>query len=61
MPDNQRKGDGQSNGRMDQASKTIMRFVTVLKGNIETEVRIKSDGKDNVVQWLVRWSCHCSN
>ena len=55
IPENPPKGESQSNGRIEEAGKTIRGFVRVMKDQVETEAAVKLEGRDNIVQWLVRW------
>ena len=55
IPENPPKGESQSNGRIEDAGKTIRGFVKVIKDQVETEAAVKLEGQDNIVQWLVRW------
>ena len=55
VPENPPKGESQSNGRVEGAGKTIRGFVRVMKDQVEAEAGVKLEGKDNIVQWLVRW------
>ena len=56
VPENPPKGESQSNGRIEETVKTIRGYAKVLKSQIEEEAKIKLDGTDVIVQWIVRWA-----
>ena len=47
--------ESQSNGEIEENCKTIRGFTKVLKDQIEDETGVKLDGKDNIIQWMIRW------
>ena len=55
IPENPPKGESQSNGRIEEAGRTVRGFVRVLKDQIEDNAKISLDGTDPIVQWMIRW------
>ena len=55
IPESPPKGESQSNGEIEESCKTIRGFTKVLKDQIEDETGDKLDGKDNIIQWMIRW------
>ena len=55
IPECPPKGESQSNGRIEEAGKTMRGFVRIMKDQIETEAMVQLEGHDAIVQWLVRW------
>ena len=56
IPENPPEGESQSNGRIEEAGKTIRGFVRVMKSQIEEKAGIKIEGKDIITQWMIRWA-----
>ena len=55
IPECPPKGKSQSNGRIEEAGKTMRGFVRIMKDQIETQAKVRLEGHDTMVQWLVRW------
>ena len=57
IPENPPKGESQANGMVEQTVSTVRGFVKVLKNQIEDMADSELDGKDNIVQWMIRAPC----
>ena len=49
------KGESQSNGRVEEAGKTIRGLTRVVKEQIEDRAKIKLEQTDAILQWIIRW------
>ena len=52
IPEHPPKGESHANGRVEETVSTVRGSLKVLKNQIEDEL----DGKDSIVQWMIRWS-----
>ena len=50
------KGESSSNGRVEEAGKTVRGLVKVLKDQMEFKTYMTIESSDVIMQWLVRWS-----
>ena len=50
------KGESQSNGRVEEAGKTIRGMVRVYISQIEEKVNVKIEAEDVILQWAIRWA-----
>ena len=50
------KGESQSNGRVEEAGKTVRGFARVLKEQIEDKAKVKLGPEMAVIQWIIRWA-----
>ena len=50
------KGESQSNGRIEEAGKTVRGFARVLKYQLEDKIGGPLDSGAPIMQWLVRWA-----
>ena len=50
------KGESESNGKVEEAGKTVREFCRVMKEQIEDKADMKLKPEDVIVQWMVRWS-----
>ena len=55
IPEGPPKGESQANGKIEESCKMIRGFSKVLREQIEAEASIMMEGKDNIVQWMIRW------
>ena len=55
IPENPAKGESQSNGRVEEAGKTVRGFVRVFKEQLEDQAKIKLQPEDAILQWMIRW------
>ncbi len=55
-PEAPAKGESQSNGRVEEAGKTVREFARVLKEQIEEKADMEIDSGMAIVLWLVRWA-----
>ena len=56
VPEHPPKGESQSNGKVEETCKTVRGFMKVLKSQLEENTGVELDGRDNIVQWMIRWS-----
>ena len=56
VPEGPPKGESQSNGRVEEAGKTIIGFARVLKDQLEKNAKVEILGSDVITQWLIRWA-----
>ena len=49
-------GESQSNGRVEEAGKTVREFVRVLKEQIEGKTNVMLQCDDVIIQWMIRWA-----
>ena len=56
VPENPPKGESASNGRVEEAGRTVRGYARVLLSQLEEKANIKLDSADVILQWLVRWS-----
>jgi len=56
IPEHPPKGESQSNGRAEEAGKTVRGFTRVLKEQIEENIDKELAPGDPIVQWMVRWA-----
>jgi hypothetical protein len=50
------KGESSSNGRVEEAGKTVRGLVKVLKDQMEHKTHMTIESSDVIMQWLVRWA-----
>ena len=50
------KGESPSNGRIEEAGKTVREFTRVLKEQIEEKAEMKLECNEAIVMWMVRWA-----
>jgi hypothetical protein len=50
------KGERGSNGRAEEAGKTVRGLVKVLKDHMEHKTRITIESSDVIMQWRARWA-----
>ena len=60
-PEKPPKGESQSNGRVEEAGKTIRGIAKVLKDQIERRTQMKIEAEHPVMQWMVRWAAMLHN
>ena len=48
--------NSQSNGRVEEAGKTVREFVRVLKEQIEGKTNVMLQCDDVIIQWMIRWA-----
>ena len=56
IPEGPPKGESQSNGRIEEAGKTVRGFARVLKYQLEEKTGVAIDSDAPIMQWLVRWA-----
>ena len=56
IPESPPKGESQSNGRVEEAGKTVRGFTRVPKAQIEEKAKIELKAEDNIIPWLIRWA-----
>ena len=50
------KGESQSNGRIEEAGKTVREFTRVLKEQIEEKAKMALECNEAIVMWMIRWA-----
>ena len=50
------KGESQSNGRIEEAGKTVREFTRVLKEQLEDRCHMKLSSDSPVILWMIRWA-----
>ena len=60
-PEKPPKGESQSNGRVEEAGKSIRGIVKVLKDQVEENTGAKMDPGHPLMQWMVRWAAMLHN
>ena len=61
IPEGPAKGESQSNGRAEEAGKTVRGFTRVLKDQIEEKAGMTIECDDNITLWMVRWAAMLSS
>ena len=56
VPEKSAKGESQSNGRAEEAGKTVRGFARVLKFQLEAKAGVKLDELEEVSLWMIRWA-----
>ena len=56
VPDSPAKGESKSNGRAEEAGKTVREFTRVLKDQIEEKAHMTIKCEDVITLWMVRWA-----
>ena len=56
IPEGPAKGESQSNGRVEEAGKTVRGFVRVFKEQLEEKAEVKLEPEDDILQWMIRWA-----
>ena len=56
IPEDPAKGESPSNGRVEEAGKTVREFTRVLKDQIEEKAQMEIHTSDVIVLWMVRWA-----
>jgi len=56
VPENHAKVESQSNGRVEEAGKTVREFTRVLKEQLEGEPNMKIEINDIITLWMIRWA-----
>jgi hypothetical protein len=56
LPEQAPRGESASNGRVEEAGKTVRGLVKVLKDQLETKTALKIQPKHIILQWMVRWA-----
>ena len=49
-------GESPSNGRVEEAGKTVREFVRVLKEQIEGKTNVMLQCDDVIIEWMMRWA-----
>ena len=61
VPEVPAKGESQSNGRVEEAGKTVREFTRVLKEQVEDKAKVKLDSQDEILLWMIRWAAMLSS
>ena len=56
IPEGSSVGESQSNGRVEEAGKTVREYAKVYKDKIEFAIKEKIPGDAAIMQWMVRWA-----
>ncbi|MDA8582757.1 reverse transcriptase domain-containing protein [bacterium] len=56
IPEAPLKGESQSNGRVEEAGKTVREFVRVFKQQLEDKAKMVVAPDDVIVLWMIRWA-----
>ena len=56
IPEGPAKGESQSNGRVEEAGKTVRGFTRVFKEHLEEKTTTKLEPEDVILQWMIRWA-----
>ena len=56
MTEEAAKGESQSNGRVEEAGKTVRGFTRVMKEQLEDKTKMKIAPENVIVQWMIRWA-----
>ena len=56
IPEDPAKAESQSNGRVEEAGKTVREHTTVFKEQLEDKASIKLKSDSVIVLWMIRWA-----
>jgi len=56
IPEDPAKGESASNGKIEEAGKTVREFVKLMKLQIEEEAKCELNENDEIMQWIIRWA-----
>ena len=56
IPEDPAKGESASNGKAEEAGKTVREFVKLMKLQIEDGARCELTGDGAIMQWITRWA-----
>ena len=56
IPEESATNESQSNGRAEEAGKTVREFIRVLKKQLEDKANMKLAGDEPILQWMTRWA-----
>ena len=56
IPEDPARGESASNGKVEEAGKTVREFVKLMKLQIEEEAKCELNENDEIMQWIIRWA-----
>jgi hypothetical protein len=56
VPESPAKNESESNGKVEEAGKTVREFTRVLKDQLETEAKMTIKPGDVITLWMIRWA-----
>ena len=56
VPEDPPRDESQSNGTVEEASKTVREFVRVLREHVQDKAEVELGASDEIVLWMARWA-----